>query len=84
MLISPLEDPLLSPPKLAERLGISLPTVWRITAEGRIPRPVYLAPRMPRWRLSEVMAALETTRALPAEARAARRRRRAAQAGAAG
>ena len=60
MPISPLEDPLLSPPKLAERLGISLPTVWRITAEGRIPRPVYLAPRMPRWRLSEVMAALET------------------------
>jgi hypothetical protein len=42
-------------------------------AARRLPRPLYPLPRAPRWRRSELRAALEATRALPAEAKAARR-----------
>lgn len=57
----------------ADAAGVSVPTFWRCVAEGRLPAPVYPAPRAPRWYLSEIRAALEATRALPAEAKARRR-----------
>jgi predicted DNA-binding transcriptional regulator AlpA len=57
----------------AAEVGLSLPAFWRGVAAGRLPAPLYPAPRAPRWRRSELHAALEATRALPAEAKAARR-----------
>ena len=57
----------------AAEVGLSLPAFWRAVGSGRLPRPVYPAPRAPRWFRSELRAALEATRALPAEAKAARR-----------
>ena len=42
-------------------------------AAGRLPKPMYPAPRAPRWRLSELIDALDATRALPSEAKARRR-----------
>ena len=51
----------------------SLAAVWKGVAAGRLPAPVYPTPRSPRWYLDEVHAALAATRALPAEAKAARR-----------
>lgn len=57
----------------AAQVGLSLPAFWRSVGTGRLPKPVYAAPRAPRWFSSELRAALEATRALPAEAKAARR-----------
>jgi hypothetical protein len=51
--------------------------------EGRLPAPVYVAPRAPRWFRSELIAALEATRALPRDAAAARRAARIASSAAA-
>jgi predicted DNA-binding transcriptional regulator AlpA len=61
------------------RCGVS--TVWRDVKRGTLPPPVYITPKSPRWRWSELLAALEQTRALPREAMA--RRRAAKMAGAA-
>jgi predicted DNA-binding transcriptional regulator AlpA len=67
------DDPLLSAHEAAETVALSLAGFWRGVASGRLPAPVYPAPRAPRWRRSELLAALEATRALPREAMAQRR-----------
>lgn len=72
-------DPLLNSGEGAQEAGVSKPCFWKAVADGRLPAPYYPAPRAPRWRLSELRAALEATRALPAHqklARAASRRQR--------
>jgi predicted DNA-binding transcriptional regulator AlpA len=66
-------DRLLDASALAELLGAHPCTVWRSVKEGRLPRPLYIAPTAPRWRESEVWAALEATRADPSESKVARR-----------
>lgn len=58
----------------ADYAGVALPTWWKAVAAGRMPAPYYPAPRAPRWDLAEIDAALAATRALPAEAKEARRR----------
>jgi predicted DNA-binding transcriptional regulator AlpA len=67
------DDPLETVQEVAERTGTSVPSVWRQVQVGRLPAPLYPAPRAPRWRRSEIDAALEATRALPRDAMAARR-----------
>ena len=57
----------------AAETRLSLAAFWRSVAAGRLPRPLYPLPRAPRWRRSELRDALEATRAMPAEAMAARR-----------
>lgn len=69
----PSPDPMLPAETAAAEVGLSLPAFWRSVAAGRLPKPLYPAPRAPRWRRSELLAALDATRALPAEAKAARR-----------
>ena len=69
----PPEDPLLSARGAAAEACLSLPAFWRGVADGRLPAPVYPAPRAPRWYRSELREAIRATRALPAEAKAARR-----------
>ena len=60
------------PPKLAAaRIGISLPALYQQVAAGRLPAPCYPAPRAPRWSSDELDAAVEKTRMLPSEAKAA-------------
>lgn len=66
-------DPLLTAPAAAEVVGISLAGLWRGVATGRFPAPVYPAARAPRWRRSELLAALEATRAIPRDQMALRR-----------
>lgn len=66
-------DPLLTADESAKEVGLSLPAFWRAVASHRLPSPYYPAPRAPRWRASELRAALEATRALPREAMATRR-----------
>ena len=50
----------------AER-GQALSTFWRDVRAGRVPPAYYVSPRCPRWRRSELRAALEACRA-PAKA----------------
>ena|ERR1700722_20431857 len=66
-------DPLLTAEQSAPTVGLSLPAFWRGVAAGRFPAPFYPAPRAPRWRQSELLAALAQTRALPAVQKMARR-----------
>lgn len=76
-----ISDPLLTAEAAAAEVGLSLPAFWRAVASGRLPSPLYPAPRAPRWRRSELQAALDATRALPAHAKEARRQVRLAAPG---
>jgi predicted DNA-binding transcriptional regulator AlpA len=67
------EDRLLTAREAAEAVGLSLAGLWRGVAAGRLPCPVYPLPKSPRWRASELLVALEATRALPREQMARRR-----------
>ena len=44
---------LLKVSQVAERLGVSTRTVWRLTSEGRLPQPVAIG-RCKRWRRGDV------------------------------
>ena len=67
------DDPLLTAREGAAEARLSVAAFWRAVGAGRLPRPLYPLPRAPRWRRSELRAALNATRAMPAEAKAARR-----------
>jgi len=71
-----LDDPLLTARQSAAEGNISLPAFWKGVAEGRLPAPLYVLPRAPRWRLSELRSAFEAKRMLPAAAKLARRENR--------
>jgi predicted DNA-binding transcriptional regulator AlpA len=58
-------DPLLTAAEAAAERGQALSTFWRDVAAGRVPAAFYVSPRCPRWRLSELRAALESCRAAP-------------------
>lgn len=70
------DDPLLTARQSAVELNISLPAFWKGVSTGRLPTPVYVLPRAPRWRRSELRAASEGRRMLPAEAKARRKHHR--------
>jgi predicted DNA-binding transcriptional regulator AlpA len=53
-----LEDPLLRAAEAAAETGRALSTFWRDVKRGALPAPIYLNPRMPRWRRSELRAAV--------------------------
>ncbi len=66
-------DRLLTVAQSAGWTGLSRAAFWRAVRDGRLPAPVYPAPRAPRWFLSELRAAIEGLRQMPAQAMAARR-----------
>jgi predicted DNA-binding transcriptional regulator AlpA len=53
---------------LARKLGVTRATVYRQVALGVLPRPYYIASRAARWRVDEVLQALEARRLAPREA----------------
>ena len=57
------DDPLLTAAESAAERGQALSTFWRDVAAGRVPAAYYVSPRCPRWRRSELRAALEACRA---------------------
>jgi predicted DNA-binding transcriptional regulator AlpA len=63
------DDPLLTAAEAAVERGQALSTFWRDVRAGRVPPAYYVNPRCPRWRRSEIRAALEACRA-PAKVRA--------------
>ncbi len=52
------DDPLISAREAAKETGRGLSTFWRDVKAGRLPKPIYVNPRSPRWRLSELKSAL--------------------------
>jgi predicted DNA-binding transcriptional regulator AlpA len=61
------DDPLLTAVESAAERGQALSTFWRDVRAGRVPPAYYVSPRCPRWRRSELRAALEACR-VPAKA----------------
>lgn len=45
--------------QVAELLGVSSRSVWRMAAAGDIPAPVKIGPRLVRWRLATLERYLE-------------------------
>lgn len=72
-------DPVLTAQQSAAEVGLSLPGLWKAVSDGRLPAPFYPAVRAPRWRRSELVAALERTRALPRDQMDSRRQTRIAR-----
>ena len=56
-------DPLLTAREAADERRQGLSTFWRDVAAGRVPPAYYVSPRCPRWRRSELRAAVEACRA---------------------
>lgn len=67
------DDPLLTAAEAAAERRQALSTFWRDVKAGCVPAPIYVSPRAPRWRRSELRAALEALRQKPTEAAAARK-----------
>jgi len=57
------DDPLLTAAEAAAERGQAISTFWRDVRAGRVPPAYYVSPRCPRWRRSEIRAALEACRA---------------------
>jgi hypothetical protein len=47
--------PLLSPGDLAEIYGVSLRSIWRLLAAGKIPAPDLRIGKLPRWRQESIV-----------------------------
>jgi len=56
------DDPLLSPREAAAERGQAISTFWRDVKRGMLPPAIYVNPKSPRWRRSELRAALEACR----------------------
>lgn len=52
-------DPLLSAAAAAPETGRALSTFWRDVKRGILPAPYYVTPKAPRWRRSELRAAVD-------------------------
>ncbi len=61
-------DPLLTAEESAAETGRALSTFWRDVKRGTLPAPYYIAPRCPRWRLSELRQVVEAAPRAPAAA----------------
>ena len=57
------DDPLLTAAEAAAERRQGLSTFWRDVRRGLVPPAIYVSPRCPRWRRSEIRAALEAFRA---------------------
>lgn len=58
-------DPLLTAEEGAAETGRALSTFWRDVKRGTLPAAYYVTPRAPRWRLSELRAAVEAAPRAP-------------------
>lgn len=53
-------DRLMRMGEILEMLGISESTWRRMMDDGRCPKPIYIAPRSPRWWHSDIMKWIES------------------------
>lgn len=59
------DDPLLNARESAAESGRALSTFWRDVRRGILPPAHYVTPRSPRWRRSELRAAVEAAPRMP-------------------
>jgi predicted DNA-binding transcriptional regulator AlpA len=59
------DDPLLTAAEAAAERRQAVSTFWRDVKRGLVPPAIYVSPRCPRWRRSEIRAALEACRRAP-------------------
>jgi excisionase family DNA binding protein len=50
---------LLTSQQVAEKLSMSVRTLWRLVASGRFPQPIRYNRKLVRWKNSEVMRYIE-------------------------
>lgn len=62
-------DPLLTAREAAAETGRAVSTFWRDVQRGTLPAAYYITPRAPRWRRSELRAAVEASPRMPVGAR---------------
>lgn len=62
------QDPLLNAAEAAAETGRAVSTFWRDVKGGLLPPAYYVTPRSPRWRRSELRAAVDACRAPIVEA----------------
>lgn len=60
--ISPVDDRLLAAKDAAKELGICVSLFWRLNKTGDVPPAIYVTAKTPRWRRSELHAALDARR----------------------
>jgi predicted DNA-binding transcriptional regulator AlpA len=58
-------DPLLTAEEAAAETGRAVSTFWRDVKRGILPAAYYVTPRAPRWRQSELRAAVEAAPRAP-------------------
>jgi predicted DNA-binding transcriptional regulator AlpA len=63
------DDPLLTARESAAETGRALSTFWRDVRNGILPRAQYILPRAPRWRRSELRAAVDAASRTPGSPR---------------
>jgi excisionase family DNA binding protein len=51
---------LLTSQQVAERLAVSVRTLWRLVAAGKVPQPVRYNRKLVRWKNAEVVRYVET------------------------
>lgn len=56
-------DRILRPRELADRIGLSLATLWRLRRRGDLPEPIRLSPGCVGWRSSDIERWLKTREA---------------------
>ena len=49
----------LSVRQVADLLGVTTRTIWKLSAAKQFPAPVRLTPRLPRWKRAEIDAHIE-------------------------
>ncbi|MGC4086221.1 MAG: AlpA family phage regulatory protein [Vicinamibacterales bacterium] len=52
-------DQIIRPRLLAEKLGISLTTLWRLRRRGELPAPIRISARTVGWRVRDITALLD-------------------------
>ena len=58
------EDPLLTVDEASAEVNVAKSTFWREVKAGRMPAPIHVTPKCPRWKRSELRAVIEAKRAL--------------------
>lgn len=53
------ETRLLTVAEVCRRVGLARPTIYRMVAAERFPRPIHVASRAPRWRSDEISEWIE-------------------------